>query len=356
MSINFNPSLVLKGLVHYLDPAQSVGESLVTQTICATATEGQNLEITAPPGYTFTSVEFASYGTPEGECGSFIQSACHAENSVSIVESYLIGEENTVSIPATNTVFSDPCSGTFKRLYVQATATAVSNQSIRNSIGGTSLWNVNQMGIGETTALPSFESNAKADGSGSSYITVSRDGRLETGSITFQIWFNLKNIPLNVGSNNNWRAMLPNAADPLRIVLEQSYVLNFTTDTTDGNNRRNLNGVFAPLTVDPDGWQFITYMYDQATGEAACYKNDVLVRSGPMTDSSGASPTQPGNGLRYTNYTANGFRIYGGTNFSANPSGNGVCPGEVGNIMFYNRALTQSEVINNYNVFRERYI
>ena len=90
-------------------------------TASATANENQTLSITAPSGLAFTSVDFASYGNPTTDGSDFVLGSCHATNSQSIVESYLIGNTGTVSIPATNGVFGDPCGGVVKRLYVKAT-------------------------------------------------------------------------------------------------------------------------------------------------------------------------------------------------------------------------------------------
>ena len=88
--------------------------------IFATANESQNLVLQAPSGSVITSITFASYGTPTGTDGNYTISNCHAENSVSIVEGYALGNNSAV-IPATNAVFGDPCGGTVKRLYVTAT-------------------------------------------------------------------------------------------------------------------------------------------------------------------------------------------------------------------------------------------
>ena len=88
--------------------------------IYATANENQNLVLQAPVGSVINSITFASYGTPTGSNGNYATSNCHATNSLSIVENYAIGN-NSVTIPATNTVFGDPCGGTPKRLYVTAT-------------------------------------------------------------------------------------------------------------------------------------------------------------------------------------------------------------------------------------------
>jgi hypothetical protein len=90
-----------------------------SQVLCGTAPEGGTVTLTAPPGNTFVSVEFASYGTPNGTCGSFTLGPCHAANSQSIAEAALIGN-SSASISATNGLFGDPCGGTVKRLYIQA--------------------------------------------------------------------------------------------------------------------------------------------------------------------------------------------------------------------------------------------
>jgi len=79
--------------------------------------EGRDLSITLPEGKVVTSVEFASYGTPTGTNGNYEIGTCNATNSKSIVEGYALGK-NSFTIPATNTVFGDPCGGTYKRLYV----------------------------------------------------------------------------------------------------------------------------------------------------------------------------------------------------------------------------------------------
>jgi hypothetical protein len=88
--------------------------------LCGTANENASVSMTAPAGTHFISVGFASYGTPTGSCSSFATSSCHAAGSQGIVENYLLGN-NAATIPATNAVFGDPCQGTVKRLYVEAT-------------------------------------------------------------------------------------------------------------------------------------------------------------------------------------------------------------------------------------------
>ena len=90
--------------------------------LCATAAENANAVLTAPAGMVFINVGFASYGTPNGTCLAFTPGRCNASSSQSVCESYLLGK-NTATIPATNGIFTDPCVGTLKKLYVQATYT-----------------------------------------------------------------------------------------------------------------------------------------------------------------------------------------------------------------------------------------
>ena len=91
-------------------------------TVSGTGDENATVAMTAPPGTIFVGVQFASYGTPTGTSGSFAIGPCHSSTSMSVVSTYLVGQSGTVNIPATNAVFGDPCSGTGKRLYIQAVA------------------------------------------------------------------------------------------------------------------------------------------------------------------------------------------------------------------------------------------
>ena len=81
--------------------------------------ENQPASLTAPAGAVFTSVIFASYGLPEGTCGSFTIGSCHASTSQSVVEGLILGQ-NSVTIQADNGIFGDPCPGTVKKFYVEA--------------------------------------------------------------------------------------------------------------------------------------------------------------------------------------------------------------------------------------------
>jgi len=105
-----------------IGPGCIIGGGAPPQTVCGTANEGGTVAMVAPAGTVFISVEFAAYGTPTGTCGAFAYGGCNAATALSIVQGYLIGNGGTINIPATNGVFGDPCGGTAKRLYIQASA------------------------------------------------------------------------------------------------------------------------------------------------------------------------------------------------------------------------------------------
>ena len=126
------------------DNCGSVGLSLSqTGTICGSATENQSLTLTAPSGATITNIDFASYGTPSGSCGNFTQGWCHSNSSKSYVESVALNQ-NSATIAATNGNFGDPCYGTVKRLYVQATWTGN---------GSTNTFNCSKVGNNTVTLI-----------------------------------------------------------------------------------------------------------------------------------------------------------------------------------------------------------
>lgn len=65
----------------------------------------------------FSQVVFASYGTPSGSNGQYTQGSCHAASSILKVSQQFVGKSTAV-IGASNSLFGDPCGGTYKRLYI----------------------------------------------------------------------------------------------------------------------------------------------------------------------------------------------------------------------------------------------
>ena len=95
-------------------------EVFVKPAYCASPNEGGNATITCPAGLTVDAINYASYGTPTGVCGAFVTGGCNAATSTAVLQAACVGQ-NTCTVAATNAVFGDPCGGTGKRLYVQAT-------------------------------------------------------------------------------------------------------------------------------------------------------------------------------------------------------------------------------------------
>src|SRR5207247_1681929 len=87
--------------------------------VCAAADEGFVASLSCPMGTKVASIDFASYGTPTGMCGAYMLDACHAVTSLMIVQGLCLGQ-NSCSVSSDNGVFGDPCYGTYKHLYIQA--------------------------------------------------------------------------------------------------------------------------------------------------------------------------------------------------------------------------------------------
>ncbi|MCD9645270.1 hypothetical protein HAX54_034096 [Datura stramonium] len=77
-----------------------------------------SLRLNCEQGWTITAVNFASFGTPTGDCGAFIQGSCHLD-VLSIVHQGCVGKSGC-SIPITMAKLGDPCPGVLKSLAVEA--------------------------------------------------------------------------------------------------------------------------------------------------------------------------------------------------------------------------------------------
>ncbi|XP_047259105.1 beta-galactosidase 9-like [Capsicum annuum] len=83
-------------------------------------------------GHTISSIEFASYGDPNGSCQTFSQGKCHAANSLSVVSQACKGR-NSCSIGISNAVVGDACRHIVKSLAVQAKCSPPPDLSISAS-------------------------------------------------------------------------------------------------------------------------------------------------------------------------------------------------------------------------------
>lgn len=79
-----------------------------------------NIRLHCGPGQSIASIQFASFGTPLGTCGSFVKGSCHSENSQDVLEKLCVGQERC-SVAISNSNFKgDPCRNVLKRLTVEA--------------------------------------------------------------------------------------------------------------------------------------------------------------------------------------------------------------------------------------------
>ncbi|XP_047335148.1 beta-galactosidase 9 [Impatiens glandulifera] len=78
------------------------------------------MQLQCDKGHIISSIEFASYGTPKGNCQKLVKGNCHAPDTLSVVSQACNGK-NSCSIKIANSIFGvDPCHGVLKTLAVEA--------------------------------------------------------------------------------------------------------------------------------------------------------------------------------------------------------------------------------------------
>ncbi|XP_026447333.1 beta-galactosidase-like isoform X3 [Papaver somniferum] len=75
------------------------------------------------PGKKISTIKFASFGTPEGVCGSFREGSCHARKSYDAFQKKCIGQQSCAVTVSPEIFGGDPCPGTRKKLSVEAICT-----------------------------------------------------------------------------------------------------------------------------------------------------------------------------------------------------------------------------------------
>ncbi|KAM7263776.1 hypothetical protein ACFE04_001459 [Oxalis oulophora] len=73
-------------------------------------------------GWHISSINFASFGIPKGNCGTFSPGSCHSDVS-SIIQEACIGQ-GECSIGVSTSILGDPCPGMIKNLAIEALCTA----------------------------------------------------------------------------------------------------------------------------------------------------------------------------------------------------------------------------------------
>lgn len=74
------------------------------------------------PNQVISEIKFASFGTPQGTCGSFAHGRCSSNRTLPIIQKACVGSRNC-SIGVSNKIFGDPCRGVQKSLAVEAACT-----------------------------------------------------------------------------------------------------------------------------------------------------------------------------------------------------------------------------------------
>nr|AYP70305.1 beta-galactosidase 2 [Actinidia deliciosa] len=76
------------------------------------------IRLSCEQGWRITSITFASFGTPTGDCGTFSPGRCHT-SVLSIVQQACIDKQGC-SIPVSTSQLGDPCPGELKSLAIEA--------------------------------------------------------------------------------------------------------------------------------------------------------------------------------------------------------------------------------------------
>jgi hypothetical protein len=194
----------------------------VTGTVSGFVNEGQTLTLSAPGGTAFTSVAFASYGTPNTGSIPYSLGGCHASNSSTLVGNAFIGL-NSASISGDNNVFGDPCGGTVKKLAVTLNYESTSSPSSFNSLG---------LSGGGTTAVYRSATTISAEVSVASKVTFKAGGtvisgcknKATSGSSPFTVSCSWKpskhgSYQITATANPNSNSYTASSATPLQVMV-----------------------------------------------------------------------------------------------------------------------------------------
>ncbi|KAL5975816.1 Beta-galactosidase 7 [Asimina triloba] len=71
-------------------------QTVTVGTICANVEEGKSVELSCQGGKTISDVEFASFGDPQGACGSFQKGTCDSDQTLALVKKACVGQKGCV--------------------------------------------------------------------------------------------------------------------------------------------------------------------------------------------------------------------------------------------------------------------
>ncbi len=142
----------------------------MSQSVCGVyRTDGDSVTLTAPPGTTFTAVDYALYGTPTATDGLPAAGACDLAGLDATVSDLVVGRQTATFTASAEAFGGDPCPGTAKEFSVVATYTPLSCTTSTTSCTITGLeagtaydfWVTATNSIG--TGLPSVSTGATTD-------------------------------------------------------------------------------------------------------------------------------------------------------------------------------------------------
>ncbi|KAF2287083.1 hypothetical protein GH714_038061 [Hevea brasiliensis] len=107
---------------------------VTAETICGNAYEGSTLQLSCSGGRIIRDIQFASFGNPQGTCGSFQKGDFEATGSVSMVEKACVGKVSCF-LNVTQATFGVNSCGNTNRLAVQAACMGYSDSEAANKDG-----------------------------------------------------------------------------------------------------------------------------------------------------------------------------------------------------------------------------
>jgi hypothetical protein len=309
-------------------------------TICATASENGTATVVIPTGVKITSVDFASYGQPGGSCGAFTYGGCHASTSQSVVEAYILNQSGpqSIGVPASNGVFGDPCPGSGKWLYIQATGT---NVDFVQGLNGSFTLPTNQV---EITA----KSDLTTEGT-ETFRLYLRDGNVAGTVLAMSPLITINDTSLtpiisisgpgsaNEGDTVNYTVTTTNIADGETLYYNITGISS--ADITDGtlsgsftvtSNTATISKTLTNDVSQGEGTEYlrIAIAYPISTEYRAFLVttiNDTSILP-PAARATGGTVLNPGNGWRYHIFRATGtlsVPVGGVLDFWINASGGG---------------------------------
>ncbi|KAK2966971.1 hypothetical protein RJ640_014159 [Escallonia rubra] len=103
------------------NPSQISFQTVTVGSAWGNVYEGSTLELSCLGGKTISEIQFASFGDPQGTCGSFKKGSCEAVNALSVVQKACIGKESCTIDVSEATFGPSNCGNNItKRLAVQA--------------------------------------------------------------------------------------------------------------------------------------------------------------------------------------------------------------------------------------------